>query len=78
MRLPGFQKNEDGKSLEAVVPPVHKVPHEDIICVWHLAPGLKQLHQVMELAVNVAAYCDGAVYRLDVGLFYKNLFYLLT
>lgn len=30
--------------------------HEEVIGVWHVATDAKQLHQVMELAVYVAAY----------------------
>jgi hypothetical protein len=34
--------------------------HEEVVCVRIRATDLEQLHQVVELAVYVAAYRDGA------------------
>lgn len=30
--------------------------HEKVIRVWHISTNAKQLHQIMKLAMNVAAY----------------------
>jgi hypothetical protein len=30
--------------------------HKKVVCIWRIAADTKQLHQVMELAMNVAAY----------------------
>lgn len=30
--------------------------HEQVICVWNIAADAEELHQVVELAVDIAAY----------------------
>lgn len=32
--------------------------HEEVVCVWDVASHSKQLHQVVELAMNITAYLD--------------------
>ena len=34
--------------------------HEEIFCVWNVAADAEELHQVVELAVNVAAYLEAS------------------
>lgn len=51
-----FEKHEHGENFQTVVPTVYKISHEDVVCQGDLATSLKQPEQVMELAVNVAAY----------------------
>ncbi len=50
-----LEQHEQREHLQAVEAAVHKVAHEDIVGGGHLAARLKQLEQVMELAMNVAA-----------------------
>ena len=49
-----LEQHQQREHLEAVVPSVNKVAHEDVAGVRHRAARVKQLEQVMELAVNVA------------------------
>lgn len=30
--------------------------HEEIVCIWYITTHAKQLHQIVKLAVDVAAY----------------------
>ena len=41
--------------LQAVVPSIYKVAHEDVVGVGHLTSGVKQAEKIMELAVDVPA-----------------------
>jgi len=73
VRPSGLEQEQSGESLEAVVASVHKVPHEDVVGVGHLAAASKQLLQVVELAVDVAAHGDGREDWLHVGLLQKQV-----
>ena len=42
-RIPSLEQHEQCEDLQAVVPPVHKVTHENVICAGHLSPSLQQL-----------------------------------
>ena len=67
-----------GEGLEAVVAPVHEVPHEDVVGVWGRAALSEELLQVIELAVDVATHCHGAGHRLDVALLEQEVAHKLT
>lgn len=41
-----------------------------------MPPGRKELHQVMELAMDVTAHCHRAVHRLHVRLLDEDLLHL--
>jgi hypothetical protein len=52
----GFlQGEEERDALDGVVAAVDIVAEEEVVCVGDLSPDLKQLHQVVELPVDVAA-----------------------
>ena len=42
VRPPCLQHHQPGQSLQAVVPSVHKVPHEDVVSVGTVATSSKQ------------------------------------
>ena len=52
-----LERDEEGDSLHAVVAPVHVVPHEEVVGVRGLATDAEQLHQVVELTMNIPADC---------------------
>ena len=54
-----LESDQEGDSLHTVVSSVHIVPHKEIIGVGTLPSDPEQLHQVMELAVNIPTYCHG-------------------
>lgn len=43
---------EAGEGLQAVVTPVHEVPHEDVVCVGDLPTRPEQLLQVVKLLTD--------------------------
>ena len=63
--LEGEQKEEGFNTVEATI---NKVSHEQVVCVGNIATVLKQLLQVIELAVNISTDGDGGVNPLDVAL----------
>ena len=50
-----LQRQQKQECLDAVEASVDKVAHEQIVGVGHVAAHLKQLLQIIELTVNVAA-----------------------
>jgi hypothetical protein len=45
--------------LHAVVASVDEIAHENVALVWDLTTNVKQLQQIMKLAVNITANSDG-------------------
>lgn len=68
-----LKRNKESHCLHRIVASVHIVSHEEVVSVWRLAPDLKQLHQVMELTVDVATDCHRTSHLLHVGLLGQNL-----
>jgi hypothetical protein len=50
--------------------------HENVIRLRDVSPGRKELHQVMELPMDVATHCHGAVHRLHIRLLDEDLLHL--
>jgi hypothetical protein len=50
--------------------------HENVIRLGDMPPGCKELHQIMELPMDVAAHCHGAVHWLHVRLLDEDLLHL--
>ena len=57
-----LEGDEESDGLDAVVASVHVVSHEQVVGVGGLASDPEQLHQVMELSVNVSADCYWTFY----------------
>ena len=75
---PDLQRDEERDRLHAVVAPVHVVPHEQVVGVRRLASDPEQLHQVVELSMNVSAHSHRTLHGLDIALFGQDLFCFLT
>ena len=54
----------DQNRFDAVVAPVDIVAHEKVICVGRLPANSEKFHQVVELAVHVAANSYGAFHLM--------------
>lgn len=52
--ISSFQQHEQCEDFKAVVAPVHKVPHEYVICSRDFTACGEEFEQIMELAVNIA------------------------
>jgi hypothetical protein len=61
-----FEGDEEGDCFDAVVASVYVVAHEQVVCVGGVSAYAEEFLEVVELAVDVAADCDGTPYGLDV------------
>ncbi len=52
--VPRFAQHQQREDLQAVVASVHEVAHENVVRAGRLPARIKQLEQVMELAMNVS------------------------
>lgn len=68
-----LKSDEQCDSLYAVVAAVDVVAHEQIVGVRRAPADAEQLHQIVELAVDVPADCHRAFHLLHVGLFSQDL-----
>ena len=73
-----FERNEEGDGLNGEVAAVDVVAHEEVVGVWIGAADFEELHQVVELAVDVAADGHRALDRLHVRLVLEDLARLLA
>lgn len=62
-----FEAEEEEEAFERVEAAVDEVAHEEVVCVGDVTADAEQLHEVVELAVDVAAYGDGGVDLHDVA-----------
>jgi len=67
-----LEGDEQSDGLDAEITPVDVVAHEEIVGVRVRPADLEQLHQVVELPVDVAAHRHRAFDRLHVALFLQN------
>ena len=65
--------DEQRHRLHRVVPAVDVVPHEEVVHVGDRAADPEDLHEVMELRVDIAADDDGRMDLLHVGLSREHL-----
>eukprot|EP01136_Pigoraptor_vietnamica_P039277 Opistho-1_new@9865 len=73
-----LKRNEERHRLHRVVATVDIIAHEEIVCVGRLAANAEQLHQVVELAVDIAAHRHGASHGLHIRLLLENFARLLA
>ena len=66
-----FETEEEEKGFERVKATVDKVAHEEVVCVWYISSHTEQLHEIMKLPMNIAAYCDWSRDRNNICLFYQ-------
>lgn len=79
--MPDFEGDQQSDRLHTVVPyinlnntSVHIIAHEQIIGVGNIAANLEQFHEVMKLAVDIAADDDGRPNRDYIGLLHEDFF----
>lgn len=73
IRIPNLQTQQQQKALQTVEAAVDKVAQEQVIRARDVAADPEQLHQVVELPVDVAADGGGRVHNLHVALFNQQL-----
>ena len=73
LRVADLEGDEQRHRFHREVAAVHVVAHEEVVGVRVGPADLEELHQVVELAVDVAAHGDGAFDGLHVGLVLQHL-----
>lgn len=61
-----LQSDKQRHRFHRVVAAIDVVAHEQVIRVGRASAYPKQFHQVVKLAVNIAAHCHGAFYFLNI------------
>jgi len=70
--------HQQGYCLHRVIAPVHVISHEQIIRVRRPPSYSKELHEIVELAMDVPANCDRAPHWLHIALLRQDLFRFIT
>mmetsp|Transcript_6523 Transcript_6523/g.14256 ORF Transcript_6523/g.14256 Transcript_6523/m.14256 type:complete len:206 (-) Transcript_6523:14-631(-) len=70
---PHFEGHQQRDRLHGVVATVHVVAHEQVVRVRRLSSDAEQLHQVVELPVDVTTDGHGAVDRLNILFLDQNV-----
>lgn len=73
LRVAQFERHQQGDRLQGEVAPVHVVSHEQKVGVWRFAHDHEDLHEVMELSVDVTADRNRGGHGHDVGLLLEHL-----
>ena len=71
-----LEANEERNCLNRVVAAVDVVAGEEVIGLRRIAANLEELHEVVELAVNVTADGNRHAHGLHTGLFSEDFFRL--
>lgn len=77
-RVLNLQAEQELNGLDGVVSAINIVSHENIARVWDFATTIEELHQVVELSMDVTADGNGGLNRLAVGFFNENFFDFLA
>lgn len=77
-----LQAHEQLEGLDGIEPSVHVIAlpvlvrplyHEHVVRPRQLSPGFKQLEEIVELAMDIAADCDRSLNWLNICLFKEDL-----
>ena len=71
-----FEADQQSDGLDRVVASVDVIPHEQVVRVWGIASNLEELHQVVELSMDITADSDWTPDGLHVGLRLEDVFRL--
>mmetsp|Transcript_111600 Transcript_111600/g.326405 ORF Transcript_111600/g.326405 Transcript_111600/m.326405 type:complete len:216 (-) Transcript_111600:149-796(-) len=71
--IPHLECQQQEERLHAVESAVHEVAHEEVIGIRAVSANLEEFHQVIELAVNVAADRHWRINSLHVALLHEDL-----
>jgi len=66
LRVLGLEEEQERPRLNRIVAPVNVIAHENVARAGKIASSLEELEEVMKLAVNIAAHCDGRVDWLHI------------
>ena len=66
LRIADLECDEERDGFDGEVAAIHVVAHEEVVGVRVRSADLEELHQVVELAVDVATDGDGAFHGLHI------------
>lgn len=72
--VPDFESNEEGDGFDAMMSSINIVAHKEIIGIGYVSSNFEKFHEIVELAVDVAADDDGGSDRDNIGLFLEYFF----
>jgi len=75
---PHFVANQQCHRLHRVVASVNVVAHEKVVGVWGPASDSEELHQIVELPVDVSADCHRTPHLLHIALLRQDLLRLVA
>lgn len=61
-----LESDEERDCFDAVVTSIYIIAHEEVVCIWGISTYTEEFLEVVELAVDVAADCDGTPHGLDI------------
>ena len=67
-----LETNEHGDRFNRVIPPIDIIAHKEIVSVRSRSTNSVEFHEIMPLAVDVSADCDGSGDGLDVGFVHEG------
>ena len=73
---PDFESDQQGHCLNAIVASIDVIAHEEIVRLWDLSSDSEQLHQIVELTMDVTTDCHWHWNSSYVCLLTENLFSL--
>ena len=71
--IPNLQRQKQKESLYRMEPPIDEITHENIISFWTISSDLKQLHQIIELAMDISANSYWCFNILNVTFLKQNI-----
>ena len=63
-----LKSNKEGDGLHTVVSSVHVVAHKQVVGIRRLASDFEQLHQVMELTMDISTDSHWTLDLLNIAL----------
>lgn len=73
LRVADLECDQQSDGLDGEVATIDVVSHEEVVGVWVGSTDLEQLHQVVELAVDITTDGDGTFHGLHVGFVLEHL-----
>lgn len=71
--IPDFEAEEEEEAFEGVEPAIDEIAHEEVVGVWDVSADSEEFHQVVELSMDVSAYCYWGVDLDHIAFFYEEL-----
>jgi hypothetical protein len=73
VRIEDLVTEQKTNGFETLQAPVDVIPEKEIIGIWRIVTHIKEAQEVMELAVNVTADCDGRTEFKENRLVHEDL-----